>query len=91
LAGRKQLCWNWLPANKTVGGILMGVNFDIFAVDSSDIRTFSFSCVLINKKDKMRSIICIVYGSAYEEKKQDFIDELNEIGLYKEPLLIGGL
>jgi hypothetical protein len=40
---------------------------------------------------KMRSIICIVYGFAYEEKKQDFIDELNEIGLYKEPLLIGGL
>jgi hypothetical protein len=68
----------------------MGVNYDIFDVDIWDIRTFSISCVLVNKKDKMRSRICTVYGSAYEEKKQDFIDELQEIRMHKKPLLIGG-
>jgi hypothetical protein len=60
LARRNQFCWNWLPANKTARGILMGVNYDIFDVDIWDIRTFSISCVLVNKKDKMRSRICTV-------------------------------
>jgi hypothetical protein len=77
------------PADKTVGRILMGVNADLFEVVNWDVRNFSISCVLVNKRNKMRCRICTVYGSTYEEKKQYFIDELHDLDVCR-PLLIGG-
>jgi exonuclease III len=40
---------------------------------------------------KFRCRVCTVYGAAYEEKKQEFLDELQVcLTKNKEPLLIGG-
>jgi hypothetical protein len=88
LAGRKDFCWKWLPANKTAGEILMGVNADMFEVVSWDVRNFSISCVVVNKRDKVRSRICIVYGSAYEEKKHEFINEMHDLGSHRGGALL---
>jgi hypothetical protein len=88
--GRKHFCWKWLPAKKTAGGILMGVNDDIFEMINWEVRNFSVSCVVVNKIDKLKSRICTVYEPAYEEKKQEFLAELCELGSYGEAILIGG-
>jgi exonuclease III len=90
LTGSKHFCWKWLPTKKTAGGILMGVNDDIFEMINWEVRNFSVSCVVVNKIDKLKSRICTVYGPPYEEKKQEFLDELCELGSYGEAILIGG-
>jgi hypothetical protein len=30
LSGGKLFCWKWLPSTGTAGGILMGINTDVF-------------------------------------------------------------
>jgi hypothetical protein len=37
LGGSKQFCWNCLPSKRTIGGILLGVNKDVFDVISWNI------------------------------------------------------
>jgi hypothetical protein len=67
------------------------VNNDLFDVLSWNIGDFYISCDVVNKKDGFISRMCSVYGAAYEEKKQAFIDEL--YGLMNGtnvPLVIGG-
>jgi exonuclease III len=91
IVGRKQLCWNWLPSTGSAGGILMGVNSDIFSVERWIIRTFLVSCEVVMRKDNFKCRITNVYGTPYEEKKQDFMDELEEImSEYRGPSIIGG-
>jgi hypothetical protein len=58
-----------LPAVGSAGGILVGVNGDLFEVIAWEIKTFSVSIVLKNKISENVCRITTVYGSAYEEKK----------------------
>ena len=44
--GNRNFSWNHLPANGSAGGILVGVNCDIFYVVAWDIRNFSVSVVV---------------------------------------------
>jgi hypothetical protein len=91
LGGRKQFCWNWLPSKGSAGGILMGLDSDVFEVIRWSIKDYSVSYEVINKKEKFRCVIVTVYGAAYEEKKQEFIDELYSICLNAEyPFIRGG-
>jgi hypothetical protein len=43
--------WNWLPAKGTTGGILVGINNDLFDICRCVIHTFSVSVLLKNKTD----------------------------------------
>lgn len=43
---RSGFIWNWLPANNTAGGILVGVKDDMFDILSCDIHTYCISCLL---------------------------------------------
>jgi exonuclease III len=91
LGGRKQFRWIWLPSKGSAWGILMGLDSDVFEVIRWDINDYSVSREVINKKEKFRCVIVTVYGAAYEEKKQEFIDELYSICLNAQyPFIRGG-
>lgn len=83
--------WNHLPANGTAGGILMGVDLDAFDIVSWNILNFSITCKvkLIGKNTEFR--IVTVYGSSYEEGKEEFIFELHSLFVEDAtPTLVGG-
>jgi hypothetical protein len=75
----------------TAGGILVGVNSDVFEVISSDIKSFSVSTVVrIKKSFGIVVRLTIAYGSPYEGK-DTFILELHELFLsWDGPAMIGG-
>jgi hypothetical protein len=79
-----------LPAIGTAAGILVGIKADLLEVLSWEIKTFSVSVVGKNRRNDLICRIITVYGSSYEEKKQEFISELHELFLnWEEPALIG--
>lgn len=74
----------------TAGGILAGVDLDIFNMFSWEVLKFSVSVIVCDKITGIVSRITTVYGSAYEEGKQGFISELYHLFLNWEglPLLV---
>jgi exonuclease III len=83
--------WNWLPAKGTARGILVGINKDLFDICRCDIHTFSVVVLLKNKSDGVVWRFISVYGSAYDEHKLEFINELhNTYASWNGPTLVGG-
>jgi hypothetical protein len=92
LLGNRNFAWNHLPAVGSAGGILVGVNCDLFDIIAWEIKKFSVSVVVRNKIYDFTCRITTVYGSAYEERKQEFVSELHELFLHWDgPALIGGI
>jgi hypothetical protein len=58
----------------------------------ADIHQFSVSVILTDKKTGFSWKLVVIYGPAYEELKQTFLDESYEIiGSWLGPILIGGI
>jgi hypothetical protein len=82
--------WNWLPAKKTVGGIIVGISVDLFDIVRWDMFTYSVSVQIKSKKDNVIWRVIVVYGSSYEEHKVEFINELHNVyGCWSGPTLVG--
>lgn len=91
LVDNANIVWNFLPAENTAGGILVGINEELFDVLVWTIRSFTVSCSIKNKQDGFEWQMTVVYGSSYEEHTQAFLDELSEIcDDCNLPMLIGG-
>jgi hypothetical protein len=58
---------------------LVGTSNDLFDIIKWDIYTYSISALIKSKKDDVVWRIIVVYGSAYEEHKLDFINELHNV------------
>jgi exonuclease III len=87
----KKISWNFLPAKGTAGGILVGVDSAWFEVLSWEIKTFFVACTLKQKIDGKVWRFISVYGSPYEEGKEEFIFELHSSFIHNNvPTLIGG-
>ena len=83
--------WNWLPATGTAGGILVGVSLDLCEVLSWNINQYSVIVLIKNKSDSNIWRYISVYGTAYDEYKLDFINELhNVMASWVGPTAIGG-
>ena len=83
--------WKWLPAKKTAGGVLLGINTDVFYVLSWGIHTYCVSCLIRKKRDDVVWRFITVYGPSYEEHKLDFINELhNLLAGWSGPTVVGG-
>ena len=91
IVGNRNFSWNMLPSIGSAGGILMGVDLDLFDILSWEIRKFSIACQ-VNFRPKNLSLTFIsVYGSPYEEGKEEFISELHSILMGTSgPMLIAG-
>jgi hypothetical protein len=81
LLGNINFVWKYLPVVGTAGGILVGVNNDLLEVISWEIKSFSVSVVVKNRRNDRITRITTVYGSSYEVKRQEFIYELHELFL----------
>ena len=80
-----------LPSVGTASGILFGVDQDIFDIIAWQNRIFSVACTLLYKPKNIKLTVVSVYGSPYEEGKEEFISELHSILLETtSPLLVGG-
>jgi exonuclease III len=87
----RNFVWNSLPAKGTAGGILVGVDSDLFEIIAWDIKVFSVSCILKNKVDSRVWRHISVYGSPYEEGKEEFLSELHTLFLDNNlPTLVSG-
>lgn len=83
--------WCYLKAEGSAGGILVGSNSDMFSMMVDDILSYTISVLLTYKKTSFVWKFITVYGPAYDEFKQDFLDELElVIGKWQGPTLIGG-
>lgn len=83
--------WCFLEPIGTAGGILVGANTDSYNMLVGDILRFTVSVLLTSKKSGFTQKVIVVYGSAYEEKKQEFLDELEEVmGSWQGPVVLGG-
>ena len=71
--------WNFLPAQGTAGGILVGLNSRKFEALAWQHTKYCVSVMIKNCSDKFVWRFISVYGSSYEEGKQDFIQELNSL------------
>jgi exonuclease III len=89
--GNRNFEWNFMPTVGTAGGILVGLNSDIFEVISWDIKSFSISTTARLKSSGVVIRLTTVYGSPYEEGKDVFISELHELFLnWDGSAIIGG-
>jgi hypothetical protein len=86
--GNKNFAWKHLPSVGSAGGILVGINLDLFDVLAWEIKNFSVTVVARNKILGLVVRITIVYGSPYEEKKDEFISELHELFQHWKGLLL---
>lgn len=92
LTGNIPFSWHYQPANRTAGGILIGANSDLFVVTVGQLLDFSISVMLMDKKTGFSWKLIVVYGSPYEDGKQNFIDELHGLtACWQGPTLIGGI
>jgi hypothetical protein len=66
------------------------VDSDTFDVEKWEIKEFSVSCMVINKKDGFKGRIVTVYGATDESRKHDFLDELDSLSVYTSTPCIWG-
>lgn len=83
--------WQYLMAQGTVGGILVGFNERKFDVLAWKVGFCSVAAIIRNWHDNFTWRLISVYGSPYDEGKIEFITELeNLLDNWDGPTVIGG-
>lgn len=87
----KDFSWNFLPADGTAGGILVGFKNSNYQIFSWEKHSFCISAKVKTSFDRFDWRLVVVYGSPYEQGKQDFIDEIHNIlRCWDGPTMFGG-
>jgi hypothetical protein len=85
------MSWNYVPAVGTKGGILVGMKTQVFEMSSWQPFNFCAALLVKNLRDNFIWRLIVVYGSAYDEHKLDFLNELHLVmGMWQGPTLVGG-
>lgn len=79
MSNNKDFTWHVLPADNTAGGILVGLNNDLFEVICFSDKKYCVVVTVKNKSDGFIWQLVAVYGTAYNEYKVEFISELHEV------------
>ena len=88
---QKDFNWQYLPADGTAGGILVGFSERKFEVLAWKIGVYSVAAIIRNCHDNFVWRLITVYGSPYDEGKQEFINELeNLLDNWDGSTVIGG-
>ena len=73
------------------GGILLGIDLDVFDIGAIDEGEFYVKFTLCNKIDCFKWALAVVYGSAQMDRKEQFLSELVRMGSHETlPIVIGG-
>lgn len=76
LGGASSFHWEWLPAVRRSGGILLGVKTDSFEVVGFSRGSFFLAVEVIQRNNDFRWELVVVYGPADRERSLDFLREL---------------
>lgn len=71
----KDFEWLTKPAVGHSGGLLLGINSDLFKILDRDVGEFCLGMVLESKLDNKRWVIYNIYGPVQSEKKDQFLQE----------------
>ena len=85
ISGDKPYSWHHLPVEGTSDGVLVGVDVDVFDIISWKSLKYSVSCNLVHKTSEKTFRFIAVYGSPYEEGKDEFISELHSMFIDDHP------
>jgi len=86
----RNFTWNFLPAVGTAGGILVGIKTHKFDILHWELNHYCVSVRVKNSCDDFIWRLVTVYGSAYDEHKQEFITELHSVmDNWDGPTLLG--
>jgi hypothetical protein len=87
----KGINWSYIPAMGIKGGSLVGLKSQVFEVVSWQPFKFCAMVVVNNLRGNFIWRLIVVYGSAYDEHKMEFLEELHSvIGLWQGATLLGG-
>jgi hypothetical protein len=87
----RNMCWNFIPARGTTGGILAGLKTAYLPIIGCQNFQIGVAVMIKNCVDNFVWRLVVIYGPAYEENKKEFIDELHCImGVWDGPTMLGG-
>jgi hypothetical protein len=91
LCSGKDYLWHCKPPNGRSGGMLLGVNLQIFDIGAIDEGDHFIKFHLCNKSNDFKWALVVVYGPAQPEQKENFLAELVHMCSHENlPLLMGG-
>jgi hypothetical protein len=91
LCGDRNFIWHCKEPNGRSGGILLGIDLDVFYIGAIDEEDFYVKFTLCNKCDCFRWSLIAIYGLAQNDKKEAFLLELVQMARHETlPILIGG-
>lgn len=83
--------WSWTAANGHSGGTLTGINIAVAGVVAKDSGSFLSSLLVITKEDNFQWELINVYGPVQNDRKLDFIQEMDQkIARMSWPIIMGG-
>jgi exonuclease III len=88
---QRNFFWISSPPRGRSGGLLVGINSDIFDIINQDIREFMIICSIHHKSKNVTFNFVNVYGAAQLENKDKFLSELSSVcSNCKGPTIFGG-
>jgi hypothetical protein len=72
LSGGKNFLWHCKEPDGRSGGILLGVDLDVFDIGGIDEGEFYVKFTLCNKSDNFKWVLAVVYGPAQMDKEEFF-------------------
>lgn len=70
-------CWHWAAARRRSGGILVGIKSSCFDMPDVSVREYCVRLLLLNKDNKFKWNLVVVYGAAQVDGKEKFLTELS--------------
>jgi len=85
------MSWSWLPCSGHSGGLLMGVDKELAIVTAEDVGNFYQCFNLTMKADGFQWVIFNVYGPAHDDRKLEFLEEIqSKVQSVECPMILGG-
>ena len=87
----KRFFWDWLPATRQSGGMLIGVRDSVFEVGAISRGQFFLSVAVLHRVSNRTLDIIGIYGPADRGRSRVFLQEVSDkIASSTRPLIMGG-
>jgi hypothetical protein len=91
ISGERDFLWHSKAPHGRPGGMLLGVDQQLFDIGLVDEGDHYIKIQLCNKSDGFIWALVVVYGSAQPNHKENFLAELDRMGSQENlPLIMGG-
>jgi hypothetical protein len=91
LCGGQNFIWHCKEPRGRLGGILLGIDLDVYDIGVIDEEDFYVKFHLCTKEDSFKWALVAVYGAAQVDLKEQFLTELVQMCSHEHmPILIDG-